>query len=59
LLPPSVFDRADRGLLVEATATEEAAASLATETERRSASALAAMSRRTVPNGRNKDARVR
>src|SRR5262249_16427973 len=33
-------------------ATEEAAASLATATQRRSASALAAISRRTVPIGR-------
>jgi hypothetical protein len=38
-LPPSGFDRADRGLLVEATATEEAGASLATGTKWRSASA--------------------
>jgi hypothetical protein len=34
---------------------EEAAASLATATKRRSASALAAMSRRTALNGRKKD----
>jgi hypothetical protein len=37
------FDRANRGLLTEATATETAAASRATGTKRRSASALAAM----------------
>jgi len=49
------FDRANRGLLTEATATETAGASLATGTKRRSASALAAISRRTAPNGRKKD----
>jgi hypothetical protein len=38
LFPPSFFDRANRGLLVEARAPEEAAASLATGTKRRSAS---------------------
>jgi hypothetical protein len=37
---------------VEARAPEEAGASLATGTKRRSASALAAISRRTVPKGR-------
>jgi hypothetical protein len=40
--PPSFFGRANRGLLTEARATEEAGASLATGTKRRSASALAA-----------------
>src|SRR3984885_15472284 len=49
------FDRANRGLLTEATATETAAASLATGTKRRSDSAIAAMSRRTVRHGRKKD----
>src|ERR1700679_2266474 len=49
------IDRANRGLLTEATATETAGASPATGTKRRSASALAAISRRTAPNGRKKD----
>jgi hypothetical protein len=49
------FDRANRGLLTEATATETTAASLATGTKRRSDSAIAAMSRRTVRHGRKKD----
>jgi len=43
LFPPSFFDRANRGLLVEALAPEEAGASLATGTKWRSASALAAV----------------
>ena len=38
-----IFDRANHGLLVEALAPEEAAASLATGTKKRSASALAAL----------------
>jgi hypothetical protein len=59
LIVSSTFsDRANRGLLVEAPATEEAAASLATGTKRRSALALAAMSRRTALKGRNKDVLV-
>lgn len=43
LFPPSFSGRANRGLLVEARAPEEAGASLATGTERTSASALAAI----------------
>jgi hypothetical protein len=43
LFPPSLSGRANRGLLTEANAQEEAGASLATGTKRRSASALAAM----------------
>jgi len=55
MFPPSSFDRANRGLLVEAPATEAAGASLATGTKWRSASALAPMPT-TVPKGRKKDA---
>jgi len=65
LFPPSLSGRANRGLLAEAFATEEAGASLATGTKRRSASlsaealakaeALAAISRGTVRDGRKKD----
>jgi hypothetical protein len=43
LFPPLFSDRANRGLLVEARAPEEAGASLATGTQWTSASALAAM----------------
>jgi hypothetical protein len=43
MFPPSLLDRANRGLLVEALAMEEAGASLATGTKWRSASALAPM----------------
>jgi hypothetical protein len=65
LFPPSFSGRANRGLLAEAFATEEAGASLATGTKRRSASlsavalakaeALAPIKPRTVRDGRKKD----
>ncbi len=51
ILASIIFGRANRGLLAEAPATEETAASHATGTQRRSASALAAIRRRTVPIG--------
>jgi len=55
LFPPSFSGRANRGLLVEAPATEEAGASLATGTSEEECAALAPMSRRTVLHGRKKD----
>lgn len=55
LFPPSSLSRANRGLLAEASATEEAGASLATGTKWRSASALAPISRRTVRKSLKKD----
>jgi hypothetical protein len=49
------FDRTNRSLLTEAPATYEANASLATETKRTSALALAATQPMTVRDGIKKD----